>query len=131
MDPITDILLKPECLYLMGATWVIMETLRRVLPEKVTASQAYTRLTPVLPLLLCIAGAWIPGILDPAMSVSSRILVGIILGYASGHMHKILMQTVLGKDQRLAALVAPSPPENNPAPIVPSAPQGPDKVGEK
>jgi hypothetical protein len=102
MDPLTDLLLRPSSLYLMGAVWVVMETAGRMLPPKVTANQVYLRVLPLVPILLCSAAVWIPGIISDPLSPSSRVLVGIILGWGAGQVHKIFMQTVLGRDPRMA-----------------------------
>jgi hypothetical protein len=100
VDAITDLLLRPENLYLMAGVWILLEVLKRVAPRLV-AHQLYIRLSPLLPLALCCAGVWIPGVADPAATAGIRILVGLVLGYTVAHSHKIVTQGILGRDPRL------------------------------
>jgi len=99
MDPLTDLLLRKESLYLVAGVWILLETLRRVLP-KMAAHAVYVRLAPVLPILLCEGAMWIPGLFDDLTS-AHKVLVGLILGYASAHTRKVLTQSILGRDPLL------------------------------
>jgi len=117
MDPLTSLLLKAENLYLMAGVWVIQEMANRLLPPRVTQSQTWVRLAPVLPILMCLAGVWLPGIMPAGVPWTEYVLTGLILGYAIGHSRKIFMQGVLGRDPRLvkegqenSAVVQPIPP---------------------
>lgn len=93
------IVLAPTNLAIIVGVWVLLTTAQRVGPE-VFARPLMVRLLPVLPLVLCIAALWLPGITAPA-TIGERVLLGLLLGAAVGHAHKLLVQTGLGRDARL------------------------------
>jgi hypothetical protein len=114
MDPLTDLLLKQENLYLMAAVWVLLETLQRALPENVTSHSVWVRLQPVMPVILCLGGVWLPYVMARNAPISQHVMVGLILGYAVGHSRKIVLQGVLGQDARIPhgqAVPPPAPPQ--------------------
>ena len=95
-----DYLMRVEHISIAAAVWILLSVFCRLFP-KLKARPLYARLAPALPLLLCSAAVWIPGIVDPATGVGSRIMLGIILGAVAANAHKILGQTVLGNDDRI------------------------------
>jgi hypothetical protein len=107
---LTDLILTKANVALMAASWALIQTARRLIPEKVFKSQAWVRAEPVLAILLCSIGVWLPGLRDVNAAFADTILLGIILGFVVGQSHKIGVQSVLGKDSRLEP-VAPSPPD--------------------
>lgn len=98
---LTDLILTKANVSLMAATWVLIQTARRLIPEKAFKSQAWVRAEPMLAILLCSIGVWLPGLRDATASLADTILLGIILGFVVGQSHKIGLQSVLGKDSRL------------------------------
>jgi len=106
MDALTTTLLQTENLYLMAGVFAMLETLSRILPENISKHRLYIRMTPVFPVILCSGGVWLPGIGMADMHASERILLGLILGYAVGHTYKMAMQSIFGKDSRLATVIA-------------------------
>lgn len=105
-DLLVQLLLRPENLYLMAATYALLTTIQKVLPPAWGEHHLVVRLAPLYPLLLCSAGVWIPGQQPVGMSIGSKILAGLILGWACGQMHKVWRQTVQGKDARIEAYAA-------------------------
>lgn len=85
----------------MAGVWVLLETLKRVLPP-IPAGHWWWRISPILPILLCSAGVWIPGIEPEDITPISRILTGLIIGYAVYHSHKVVFQAVLGKEDHMS-----------------------------
>jgi len=104
---LTDLILTKANVALMAATWALIQTTRRLIPEKVFKSQAWVRAEPVLAIVLCSIGVWIPGLRDVTASLADTILLGIILGFVVGQSHKIGVQSVLGKDSRLELPATP------------------------
>lgn len=93
------IVLKPENLAVILGVWIVLTTAQRVLPE-LFAKPLVVRLLPLMPLVLCIAAMWMPGVAAPP-TVGERVLLGLILGFAVGFVHKLVKQTGLGQDARL------------------------------
>jgi hypothetical protein len=109
-DPLIQLLVRQENLYLMAAVYAFLEVVQRILPPKVTKNKIYVRLLPLYPIILCSAGVWTPGQQPADMSAVSKVLVGIILGYACAHSYKFWKQTIRGRDERLpGAQPGPTP----------------------
>jgi hypothetical protein len=100
-DVLTDLIITKANVALMAATWALVQTARRLIPERAFTSQAWVRAEPMLAILLCSIGVWLPGLHTPGASLADTILLGIILGFVVGQSHKIGLQSVLGKDARL------------------------------
>jgi len=113
---LTDLILTKANVALMAATWALIQTARRLMPERVFTSQAWVRAEPVLAILLCSIGVWLPGLRDVTASLADTILLGIILGFVVGQSHKIGVQSVLGKDSRLEEPTKPPSPADGGAP---------------
>lgn len=96
MTDFTSYLLQTENLLIVASVWVLMSVLRRVFP-RLTGHRLYARFAPVLPIVLCTASALV--LMDD--SVSTRIMLGIVLGAMASNGHKVFKQTALGDDQRI------------------------------
>jgi hypothetical protein len=59
------------------------------------ASVLGQRLLPLVPLVLCVAGA-LMGICDGATEWQSRLALGLIVGFAAGHLFKIGKTSIMG-----------------------------------
>jgi hypothetical protein len=92
--------LMAENLLIAAAVWVLLSAFTRAFP-KLKAHKVWARLAPVLPIVLCSGAVWIPGTVDPELGIGSRIVLGIVLGALAANGHKILGQTILGKDERI------------------------------
>ncbi len=98
---LTELLFRKESICLMGGSYVVLETILRLLPKGAKDHPVMVRLTPVLPIILCSVGVWIPGMFPDAIPLGERLMTGLILGYALAHNYKIVMQSVFSKDERL------------------------------
>lgn len=95
-----DIFMRPENLLLMFAVWAFIGTAKKALPD-IAASAVFARIAPVLPLALCVAAMWMPGVQQASLGVGEKVLLGCVLGFAVGHLHKLTKQTFLGNDERI------------------------------
>lgn len=112
VDVLWGILATRVNVLLMACTWIVIQTARRFMPERVFNAQWWVRLEPLLALVLCSIGVWIPGARVAGQSVIDTVMVGLILGFVVGQSHKIGLQSVLGKDARLEVPAANTkPPE--------------------
>lgn len=102
-SPLTDLLTRKESWYLMAGAFIVVQTISRFLPDKVYNSAWFARVQPLFPIILCSAGIWIPGLASAGATIAERILTGLILGYVVSHSYKVLLQSALGKDERIAA----------------------------
>lgn len=100
MTNLIDHLMRVEHLSVSVAVWILLSLVAKIFPW-LKAHHVYARLAPALPILLCSAAVWIPGIVAPGTGVGSRIMLGILLGAVAANAHKILGQTVLGRDDRI------------------------------
>lgn len=91
--------LEAEYFLIVAAVPVLIRTVLGLFPALAT-KKATARLLPVVPLLLCSAAVWIPGIADD-MEIGNRIFLGIALGSIAGQSHKLAKQTVMGDDRRI------------------------------
>jgi hypothetical protein len=102
-DTLVELLVRQQNLYLMAAVYALLTTIQKVLPPDYSDHHLSVRLAPLYPLILCSAGVWLPGQQPDDMGSSSKVLVGLILGYACGQANKIWKQTIKGKDSRIEA----------------------------
>lgn len=93
-----EYLLRIENMLIVACVWVLMTTIRRSFP-RLGESQIWARLSPIIPIILCSGLVWVPGAVEG--SVSTRIMVGVVLGAMAANGHKILKQTALGDDHRV------------------------------
>jgi len=109
LNALSKILLTPQNLGIMVASWTIIAVSRRMFPS-LFKKPIMIRLLPVLPILLCMALLWLPGLRPAGVEWGWMLILGILLGWGTGHLHKILKQTVLGDK----ILKAPEEPEEKP-----------------
>jgi hypothetical protein len=114
---LTDLLLTTENLLIMIAAWFAIVIARKASPG-VFRRPILVRLLPVLPTAITVGLIWVPG-LRPDMPWGATLVLGIVLGWGAGQIHKVLAQTVLGRDDRIHGLKAtaprdPSEPESPP-----------------
>lgn len=98
-----DYLMRLDNLLIVAAVWVLISVVNRCFP-RMRQTKAYARLAPALPVLLCSAAVWVPGAADPNLGIGSRIFLGIVLGAVVANAHKLLGQTVLGRDARISGM---------------------------
>lgn len=96
LKTLTDILFTQENVIIMVATWVLISTARKMVPT-FFGKRWVIRFLPAAPILICSALVWMPG-LRPDMGWGGVVLLGVILGWGSGHMHKLVSRTFLGSD---------------------------------
>lgn len=90
--------LVSEELVMMGAAIAIaLETGKLVLPRAVLTHPAFVRTMPVTPLLCGVIGV---SALEGALTASS-VALGVCVGGFSGHLYKLVQQTLRGHDARL------------------------------
>lgn len=97
---LSELLLKPAPLLIMVGCWILLDLVYRLLPDQIRDSKAAVRLAPFYPLVVCQIAVWLPGIYL-GLGHTERALTGLLLGWASAHIFKIVTQTVLGKDHRI------------------------------
>ena len=95
-----DTIMKPENLYIVIGVWILITTLHRVVPE-LKSKAWWARVQPVLPLVLCNAAMWLPGVAQAEMSTGDKFILGTILGFSVGHAHKVVKQFGFGQDERI------------------------------
>ncbi len=96
-----DTVLEPANFAVVVGVWVIITTLHKMIPE-LKGRGWWARLQPVLPLVLATAAMWMPGVAQASMTFGDKVLLGLLLGFAVGHVHKMVKQTGMGKDERIA-----------------------------
>lgn len=95
-----EILVRYENVLVMGATWIVVGLLYKLVPWFKTAPIG-ARFQPLMPVVLASGFVWIPGAMPAATGIGERIMLGIILGFSCGHMHKVLKQSGMGDDKRI------------------------------
>jgi hypothetical protein len=95
-----DMMLRLENLVTMAACWIAVGAFGRVFPS-FAKSTIGARLQPLAPIGFCSAAVWLPGLQPDDMPLGMRVMLGVILGFGAGHMHKILKQTGFGSDSRI------------------------------
>jgi hypothetical protein len=91
-------LLTTENALIMAAVSVSIHTVQLFTPQ-LEHNSTWGRLLPALPVLLCSAAVWFPGLVDGG--IGQRVLLGIVLGAVSGQSYKVLRQSILGDDRRI------------------------------
>jgi hypothetical protein len=100
------VLVTPSNLLVVLGVWVLLTTFQLV-ATGVARHAIFVRWLPAMPPALCIGALMVPGVPGPA-GLGERLLLGLFLGFAVGHVHKLLTQTGLGRDARL------TPPPSEP-----------------
>ena len=98
-----DLMMRYENLIIMFGAWVAVGVVGKVFP-KFRGSKIGARLQPLAPFIFTMGACWLPGLLPPEVGLGERLMLGLILGWGSGHMHKILKQTLFGNDSRIKAI---------------------------
>lgn len=111
---------------LAGAAFVAVALLKNLAPGFV-GTRVGKRLLPVLPVLLCIVGAFL-GFADPAMTATwqDKMMVGLLSGATSAWLFKMGKTTVLGRGLDLSPSSPSVPP---PAPEVETPPESDSQGG--
>lgn len=91
-----DIIATWQNALIFGAAWILTQTLSKAWP-KVFDSPAAKRLKPLAAMIWCSICMWIPELSPENMGTGSKILLGVIIGNAVAHGHKIIKHTVFGK----------------------------------
>ena len=111
MDPIKgmfDIIVAPENAGVIAIAAAIMTFVVRVTPPKYRNKGWFARVLPVLPVPLCMAIVFIPGLQVAAeLGTGDRLALGGALGCGLAWGFKVLRQTILGKDERIATKTKP------------------------
>ncbi len=97
---LTEIVAQPQNALIILAVWALIQAAKKTLPE-LANKPMFARLEPLLPLILCSAAVWIPQATAEDIGTGERIMLGLVLGFAVGHAHKILGQTAFGRDRRI------------------------------
>ena len=97
LTALSKMVLTPHNLGIMIAAWFLIAMSRKIFPV-FYAKSVVIRLLPLFPMLLCMALIWLPGLAPKGATWGWKLVLGILLGWGVGHLHKVLKQTVLGKD---------------------------------
>ena len=95
-----EIMLRYENILIMFGAWVATGLVGRMFP-KLAKHHVGARLQPLAPFLFTAAFSWLPGLIPEASGIGERLMLALVLGWGSGHSHKILQQTVFGSDSRV------------------------------
>jgi hypothetical protein len=99
-------LLTPQNIGMSAGLWLVLEMLRRLLPGLFQGG-AFNRLLPILPETVGAAAYWlIPSLAAPNATLGERLLIGIVVGTGSSKVHKLISQSLLGKDSDIRAAKA-------------------------
>jgi hypothetical protein len=96
----TDMLMRYETLMVTGAAWTVIQVMQKSLPD-LSDHPYLQRLKPLAPIALCVGMSFMPTFRLPGAQWDELILYGIVIGGTLSNGHKILGQTVLGKDRRI------------------------------
>lgn len=124
VQTLTDLLLTPENLMIMVAAWFLVVIARRAAPAFFTRP-FMVRMLPVLPTFLTLGLIWIPGLRPTDMTIGATLVLGLILGWGASNVHKILSQTVLGRDERIAHTKDPVEPQSGTETLQPAKEDNP------
>jgi hypothetical protein len=109
MQSLTDLLLTWQNLVIMVGAWFTVHLIRKFF-FKSFKKPALARLLPILPVVFCEIYVWLPGLhpvttsmvdgkaVETPMAWGATLVMGLVLGWGVGHLHKTVMQSVLGKD---------------------------------
>ena len=96
LEMLSKMILTPENIGIMVSAWFLIALSRRVFKE-FFKRLIMQRILPLLPMLLCMGLVWLPGLSPKGTTWGWNIILGIVLGWGVGHLHKILSRTVFGK----------------------------------
>lgn len=92
---LTEILARPEHAMAMVASMAIIEAVKGSFPS-IKSDQSIARVMPLVPVVLCSIAVWLPGVTE-AQPWGSRVLVGLVLGFASGHVYRMFKSLLKGR----------------------------------
>lgn len=96
----TNILVRYESLMITGATWVVIQTFWKAVPN-IANHPILARLKPLMSVILCTGAAFLPSFRLEGQQWDETLLYGIVLGSGTSYAHKILAQVGFGKDHRI------------------------------
>lgn len=96
ISALSKILLTPQNLGIMIAAWFLIALPKRMFPE-FFATPIMKRLLPLMPMLLCMALIWLPGLRPKNVEWGWMLILGILLGWGVGHLHKVIGRSILGQ----------------------------------
>ena len=99
----TTMLARYDTLMITGAAWTIIQAIQKGLPEKFIDHSIAQRLKPGASIVLCVAFSYLP--FWRIGSWDETLLYGIVIGGSLGQGHKILSQSIFGKDRRIKPYV--------------------------
>jgi hypothetical protein len=106
MDPVKnlfDIIVAPENAGIIAIAAAAMTVIVRILPSEMRESGWVARALPVLPVPLCMGIVWIPGLQAvEGLGMGDTLALAAALGCGLSWGFKVLMQSILGKDERIA-----------------------------
>lgn len=109
INALWDVLFRVESMLVMVSVWVTITVFQKLFPT-VVRSPSYARVAPVLPLFVAEAYVFMPNMVPEGTSTGPRVLLGIVLGAASGHVVKFIFQSIYGHDRRITPPPGPTPP---------------------
>jgi len=57
----------------------------------------WRRVLPLVPLLLGVAGAFMPGVIPDAVGWGAQVLAGLLAGFTAAHGRKVVRRVVMGR----------------------------------
>jgi len=94
---IVETLVTPQVLALAAAIVAVLFGINKAVP-KLRAKVWWRKLLPVLPLVLGVGGAFLPGVIDHEPgSWGSLVLAGLFAGFLAAHGRKIFKRILLDK----------------------------------
>ncbi len=99
-----DMLWRYETLMITGAAWTLIQAMQKGMP-KMADHHIAQRLKPGASIFLCSLMAFLPSWRIEDAAWDETLLYGIVIGGTLGQGHKILSQTIFGKDRRIKPYV--------------------------
>ena len=99
MGEFVTYLLRTEHMLIMLSVSVGISTVGRLAPS-VADNANWARALPILPIVLCSAMVWLPGLVGGQLW--EKLLLGLVLGSFSASANKILRQSIFGHDKRIS-----------------------------
>lgn len=100
LQDLTAILLTQEVIALSAGIFAVLVTLNRTVSIKgrrLARVPKWWRIMPLLPLVLGVAGAFLPGVVPNAAGWGTQVLVGLWAGFVAAHGRKIFKRLVTDK----------------------------------
>ena len=100
-----DSMLTVQNALILGGVFGLLQMLKKLMP-KMTKSNWYNRVLPVLPEALCSVAVFLPGMHPEGQLWTTSLFVGLVLGAMSSKVHKVMRQSFLGDDSDIQAAKA-------------------------